>query len=206
MRRRDRPAPVLMKVWELRASEAIMTLATAVRPFRLGNSPETVDDRSPAGETLREMNELLRDTRPSVRMSRAIVVAVTVGAAVEAAAVPINLHAGVGTVVCLGLLAALALSVIRTTALMALAGRPLMNQLGELRRQTGAPVDPTVPWTPVRILPLASPAAVRDRAQRALAAAHFRSERLHLALGWATVAMIGFCAWSLALLITAGRI
>jgi hypothetical protein len=195
-----------MKMWEFGALEAIMTLATAVRPFRIGSSPENIDDRSAAGETLREMVELLRDARPSMLVSGITVAAVTVGVAVEAIAVPINLHAGVGTVICLGLLAVLVLSVIRTAALMGLAGRPLMDQLGELRRQTGAPVDPTVPWTPVRILPLASPMAVWDRAQHVLAAAHFRNARIHLALGWATVAMIGFCAWSLALLITAGRI
>jgi hypothetical protein len=195
-----------MKVWEPGALEAIMTLATAVRPFRNGRSFQTMDDRSAAGETLREMAELLRDARPSMLVSGITVAAVTVGVAVEAIAVPINLHAGVGTVICLGLLAVLVLSVIRTAALMLLAGRPLMDQLGELRRQTGAPVDPTVPWTPVRILPLASPMAVWDRAQHVLAAAHFRNARIHLALGWATVAMIGFCAWSLALLITAGRI
>lgn len=183
-----------------------MTLAAAVRPFRLADARETMIDRSPADETLREMAELLRDSRPGMLVSGVTVAAVTVGVVVEAVAVPVNLHAGVGTVVCLGLLAVLALSVVRTAALMLLAGRPLMNQLGELRRQTGAPVDPTVPWTPVRSLPLPPRSAVWDRAQAVLAAAHFRNARMHLALGWATVAMIGFCAWSLALLITAGRI
>jgi hypothetical protein len=183
-----------------------MTLAAAVRPFRLADVRETMIDRSPADETLREMAELLRDSRPGMVISGVTVAAVTVGVVVEAVAVPVNLHAGAGTVVCLGLLAGLALSVVRTAALMLLAGRPLMNQLGELRRQTGAPVDPTVPWTPVRSLPLPPRSAVWDRAQHVLAAAHFRNARMHLALGWATVAMIGFCAWSLALLITAGRI
>jgi hypothetical protein len=195
-----------MKVWESRALEAVMTLATAVRPFRAGSSLEIMSDRSRADETLREMAELLRDARPGMLVSGIIVAAVTVGAVVEAIAVPINLRAGAGTVICLGLLAVLALCLARTAVLMVVAGRPLMDQLGELRRQTGAPVDPTVPWTPVRTLPLASPAAVWDRAQHVLAAAHFRNARVHLALGWSTAAMIGFCAWSLALLITAGRI
>lgn len=183
-----------------------MTLATAVRPFRIGGADKTVVDSSPADETLREMAELLRDARPGMLVSGLTVAAVTVGVAVEAAAVPINLHAGVATVICLGLLAVLALSVIRTAVLMVVAGLLLMDQLGELRRQTGAPVDPTVPWTPVRTLPLAEPTAVWDRAQAVLAAAHFRNARIHLALGWATIAMIGFCAWSLALLIAGGRI
>ena len=183
-----------------------MTLATAVRPFRIGSSFEIMSDRSPADETLREVAELLRDARPGMWVSRITVAAVTVGVAVETAAVPINLHAGVGTVLCLGLLAVLALCVLRTAILMVGSGRPLMDQLGELRRQTGAPVDPTVPWTPVRALPLASATAVQKRLEHVLATAHFRNERMHQALGWSTVAMIGFCAWSLALLISAGRI
>jgi hypothetical protein len=195
-----------LKVWESGALEAIMTVATAVRPFRVGSSLEIMSDRSPADETLREMAELLRDARPGMLVSGITVAAVTVGAAVEVATVPINLHAGAGTAVCLGLLVVLALCVITTAVLMACSGRPLMDQLGELRRETGAPVDPTVPWTPVRTLPLPSAAAVRKRAEQVLAAAHFRNARLHLAMGWSTVAMIGFCAWSLALLITAGRI
>jgi hypothetical protein len=195
-----------MKMWESRPVEAIMTLATAVRPFRAGDSHETMIDRSSVDETLREMAELLRDARPGMLVSGVTVAAVTVGVAVEAVAVPVNLHAGIGTVVCLGLFAVLALSVIRTTTLMIVAGRPLLDQLGELRRQTGAPVDPTVPWTPVRRLPLPSRTTVLDCAQRVLAAAHFRNARIHLALGWAIITMISFCAWTLAVLILAGRI
>lgn len=184
-----------------------MTLATAVRPFRTGDAHETMIDRSPADDTLRELAELVRDARPGMLVSAVTIVAVTVGVAVEAVALPVNLHAGAGTVIFLGLFALLALCVLRTAILMIGAGRPLMDELGELRRQTGAPVDPTVPWTPVRRLPMTSGIAVWERrAHAVIAAAHFRNARIHLALTWATIAIISFCAWTLALLFLAGRI
>ena len=184
-----------------------MTIGTVVPAIRVSETGGPMTERQPSDEdTLREMAELLRDARPGMLVSGVTVAAVTVGVAVEEVALPVNLHPGVGTVLCLGLLAVLALSLIRTAVLMISAGRPLMDQLGELRRQTGAPVDPTVPWTPVRRLHVAARTTVWDRTQAVLAAAHFRNTRIQLALTWATVSIICFCAWTLMLLILAGRI
>ena len=183
-----------------------MVLGTVARPLRISETDGSMLDRPPTDDTLRDLAELLRDARPGMLVSGVTVAAVTVGVAIEAVAVPVNLHAGVGTVVCLGLLAVLALSVIRTAVLMIVAGRPLMDQLGELRRLTGAPVDPTVPWTPVGRLTATPRAVLQDRARAVLAAAHFRNVRIQLALTWATIAIICFCAWTLSLLILAGRI
>jgi hypothetical protein len=195
-----------MKLWESGAVEAIMVIGTAARPLRISETDGSMLDRPPTDDTLRDLAELLRDARPGMLVSGVTVAAVTVGVAIETVAVPINLHAGVGTVVCLGLLAVLALSVIRTAVLMIVAGRPLMDQLGELRRLTGAPVDPTVPWTPVGRPSVTPRAVLQDRARAVLAAAHFRNVRIQLALTWATIAIICFCAWTLSLLIVAGRI
>ena len=197
-------------MWESRTVEAIMTIGTGSGLLSTSETERSMIERPSAGDapedTLREMAEMLRDARPGMLVSGITVAAVTVGVAVETVAVPVKLHAGVGTVIYLGLLAVVALCVIRTAILMIVAGRPLMDQLGELRRLTGAPVDPKVPWTPMRRLPVMSPRAVGERAQAVLAAAHFRNSRIHLALTWATFAIVCFCAWSLALLILAGRI
>src|SRR5260370_3918743 len=92
VRRRDRLAPGLMKMWESRPVEAIMTLATAVRPFRAGDPHETMIDRSPVDETLREMAELPRDARPGMLVSGVTVAAVTVGVAGPAGPPPRHLH------------------------------------------------------------------------------------------------------------------
>jgi hypothetical protein len=187
--------------------EAIMTIGTAVRPIRVSEADCPMIDPPPADdEALREIAELLRDARPGALVSGVTVAVVTVGVAVEEVALPVRLHPGVGTVLCLGLVAVLALSLVRTAVLTISASRPLMDELGELRRQTGAPVDPTVPWTPVRTLHLASRTTARDRARAVLSAAHFRNTRIQLALTWATVAVICFCAWTLMLLVLAGRV
>ncbi|HUK69332.1 MAG TPA: hypothetical protein VLW50_11365 [Streptosporangiaceae bacterium] len=184
-----------------------MTIGTAVRPMRVSETGGPMIERQPSDdETLRELAELLRDARPGMLVCGVTVAALTVGVAVEEAALPVKLHPGVGTVLCLGLLAVLALSLVRTAVLMISAGRPLMDELGELRRQTGAPVDPTVPWTPVRTLHVVSKTTASDRARAVLAAAYFRNTRIQLALTWATVAIICFCAWTLMLLVLAGRI
>jgi hypothetical protein len=193
-------------MWELRALEAIMTIGATVRPIRISETGEPMNERPPAEDTLREMAELLRDARPGILVSGITVASVTVGVAIEEVLLPVKLHPGVGTVLCLGLLGVLALSLIRTAVLMISAGRPLMDELGELRRQTGAPVDPNVPWTPVTTLHFASRTTAWDRAQAVLAAAHFRNTRIQLALTWATVAIICFCGWTLMLLVLAGRI
>jgi hypothetical protein len=165
-----------------------------------------MSDRSPVDGTLREITEPLRDARRGMLVSGVIVAGVTAGGVVETVAVPVNLHAGAGTVICFGLLAVLELSVLRTVALMVGSGRPLMDEIGELRRQTGAPVYPAVPWTPSRTWLPPSPADVHRAQAVVLRAAHVRNARVHLALRWAIAAMISFCAWSLTLLITAGRL
>lgn len=180
-----------------------MAMGTAVWPV-YGETDRAMIDRP--DDALREMAELLRDTRPGMLVSGITVAAVTVGTAIEEMVLPMNLHAGAGTFLGLALLGILAVSVIRTAVLMIVAGRPLMDELGELRRRTGAPVDPTVPWTPVRRMPTANPTPGWERARAVLAAAHFRNARIHLALTWATVAIISFSAWTLVQLFLAGRI
>lgn len=178
-----------------------MKSATAVWPFRIGGPPATMSDRFPVDDQLREIAELRRDARRGMLVSGVIVAGVTVGVVVEAVAVPVDLHAYAGTVISLGLLSVLVLSLSKTVALMIRASLHLDDELDELRRQTFAPVNLTV-LSPVRTRLMWSPASV----QVALYAAHVRNARMHLALMWATVTMISFCAWSLTLLITAGRL
>jgi len=181
-----------------------MAIETSVN--RVGGMGTTMLDDSPADEVLREMAELLRDARPGMLVSGFTVAAVTVGVAVEETLLPMNLHAGAGSAASVGLLAVLALSVIRTAVLMISADRPLLDELGELRREIGAAVDPNVPWRPTRTRIAISQAPGWDRVRAMLAAAHFRSIRTHMALTWATFAIICFLAWTLVSLVVAGRL
>jgi hypothetical protein len=185
-----------------------MTLAAAGRPFRIGSVHETMTDYASDG-SLREMAGLIRAERAELRrgarfgtlFSRTTVAAIPVAVAVEALAMRGSLHMGIGTMVYLGLLVVLGLGVLRTATLMIQAERRLKDQFGELRHLTGAPVDPNVPWTPVRSLPGSPTTDIRDCSRAVLATAGFRNERIHLAVRWATFTLICFCAMSLLVLV-----
>lgn len=182
-----------------------MTTQTVLRPYRVSEDLDgAMIDRPPAADdVLREMTELLRDARPGMLVSGFTVPAVTVGVAIEEALLSTNLHTGFGSVLSVGLLAVLALTVIRTAILTLLAGRLMLDQLGELRREIGAPVDPTVPWTPMRNLTAVSEAPGWDRMRAIVAAAHYYSFRSHQALTWATLAIICFFIWTLVTVVVA---
>jgi len=193
-------------MWESRVVEAIMTTGTAVPPALLGEMGEVMIDPPPTDETVREVAELLGDTRPGMLVSGFTVAAVTVGVAVVAAVLPMRLNAGASTLLSLALLFIVMASVIRTVVLMISAGRPLLDELGELRRETGAPVDPTVPWTPMRMRTATSEAPDWDRVRALIAAVYFRNSRINLALTWATLAIISFLTWTFVTLMITGRI
>ncbi|SRR5216683_4656356 len=169
-------------------------------------SRDRAQGQTQAQETLGEMAALLGDTRPSVLIAGGVLAAVTVGAAVEVAALPVPLHASLGSVFYLGILAVVIMSLLRSLALLIVAGRPVVDALGELRRHTGAPVNPAVPWTPVQFEHDESSDLGWDQARALLSAANLRNARVHLALTWAGVTVGFFFAWTFVSLLLAGRI
>jgi hypothetical protein len=183
-----------------------MVVQTAVRQMRGRGTDDPRVDGPSTDETLRAMTELLREARPAMVVSGVAVAAVTAGVAVEEVILPTYVHGGVGAVLYVGFLGALVACVVRVVSLMISASRRLMDELGELRRQTGAPVDPRVPWTPVRNVSTSSPLLRRRRMEAVISAAHFRNLRVHQALGWAAISVICFFAWTLVSLIMTGRI
>jgi hypothetical protein len=183
-----------------------MVVQTAVRQMRGRDTDEPRTGGPSTDDTLRALIELLREARPAMVVSGVAVAAVIAGVAVEEVVLPASVHGGVGAVLYIGLLAALVGCVLRVVSLMFGANRRLIDELGELRRQTGAPVDPTVPWTPVRNVSILSPLLRRKRIEAVISAARFRNFRVHQALGWAALSVICFFAWTLVSLIIAGRI
>jgi len=185
---------------------AMIAIRAAVEPMRGSDTDGSMIDGPTADDTLDATAELLSDARPALVVSGVVISAVIIGVAVEEVVLPMNLHAGARSVVCAAMFAVLVVSVIRTVSLMITAGRQLTDELGELRRLIGAPVDPRAPWTQVRRQAPISTALWRERAQAVLAAARVRKLRAYLALGWAATAVICFAAWTLVPLILAGRI
>ncbi|WP_030167428.1 hypothetical protein [Spirillospora albida] len=82
--------------------------------------------------------------------------------------------------------------------------RTLIRALCDVRSRTGAPLDPSVPWTP-----FASAAALDERVRdaelrRLLAAAHRCGALAWLALAWAVASAVLFLFWALAAAMTGG--
>ena len=177
-----------------------MTLGTAPELWLCSTEEDRASERSVSrSEALADMGELLHDGRAGMLVCGVTIAAVTLGFALEEPQLARALHAG-AAVVCVVLLIALAASVVRTATLMIAAGSPLVDELGELRRRTGAPVDLSAPWIAAGGSAGPFPASGWEHVRVVLAAAHVRSVRIHRALIWASISAGCFFVWTLAVL------
>jgi hypothetical protein len=148
-----------------------------------------------------EMAGLLRDTRGYMLMGGGVLGAVTVGIALEAAFSARALRPGVAGVINAVLLCGLLVCWLRAAILLALAGRPVLNALSELRWGTGAPLDLRPRWT---TLP---PAGTKPeewtwiRAHLLLGAARLARQRFQLADTWTYVTAACFLVWTAVILL-----
>jgi hypothetical protein len=168
----------------------------------LGVDPEA-PDRGPAQNQIAEMAVLLSNTRGSTILGGSVLSALTIGIAVEAAFSPSVLRPGLAGAVSVSLLGCVILCWLRATALLLLAGRPVLDQLNDHRWRTGAPLDPRVRW-------LRPPAAEDDeggwswaRVNMMLGAARVRRERIQLAEIWTFITVACFLFWTAAVLLGA---
>jgi hypothetical protein len=102
---------------------------------------------------------------------------------------------GAWTLGSLGLLVLVMVSWLRTSLLVVLAERPVAGALGELRRVTGAPVDPSAPWLPLGVRPIPASDLGWDHVVPLIAATNLRHARARLAFSWAVITTTGFCVW-----------
>jgi hypothetical protein len=159
-----------------------------------GNGNET------AQELLTEMAALIRDTRPCLLVSGAVAAAVLIGLAVESTALPVG-RPGPGAVAVTALFVVVALCLLRTLALIVLAGLPLGQALSQQRLSAGAPLDPRAPWASVPAPERASEAWGWGRAHLLLSQARFRAERIQSATSWALITAGAFLACTAATLL-----
>ena len=160
-------------------------------------------DRGPAQDVIEEMAKLLRDTRGGVLLGGSVLSALTIGIAVEAAFSPSVLRPGLAGAVSVSLLGCVILCWLRATALLLLAGRPVLDQLNDHRWRTGAPLDPRVRWL--------RPPAAEDgeggwswgRVNMMLGAARVRRERIQRAETWTFITVACFLLWTAAVLLGA---
>ena len=144
-----------------------------------------------AQELLAEMAALIRDTRPYLIVSAAVAAAVLIGLAVESTTLPVG-RPGPGAVAVTALFAAVALCLLRTLALIVLAGLPLGHVLSQQRASAGAPLDPRAPWASVPVTEATSEPWAR--AHLLLSQARFRADRIQAATNWALITTAAFLA------------
>jgi hypothetical protein len=158
-------------------------------------------DQGPAQETIGEMAGLLRDTRGSMLLGGSVLSAITVAIGLEAAFSTRAVRPGLVGAVNVALLSGLLLCWLTAVILMALASRPVHNELSDMRWKTGAPLDPRAGW-------LSLPPAGSDRhewtwarAHLLLGAARLARRRSQVADTWTYVTAAYFLVWTILILL-----
>jgi hypothetical protein len=114
--------------------------------------------------------------------------AATVGAALLVRGQPLSL----GMV---GLLIPVIVSWLVTAALVLYSEGPVTSAFAELRRVTGAPVDPSAPWVPLGVQTLADLEVTWDYIVPVIAATRRQHERTRRALSAAVLTTAAFLVW-----------
>lgn len=153
-----------------------------------------IDDRS--GDHVPAVTDVIAvtgDTRRLIHLCTGLLAAVLVGAAAVASAL---LGRGQAlTLGSVGLLIPVMLSWLVTAVLVLLAEGPVTGALAELRLRTGAPVDPSAPWSPLGVRPLSDAETTWGYVVPLIAAVTRRHARTRLACGAAIVTTTLFLLW-----------
>jgi len=133
------------------------------------------------------------DTRRLTHISAGLLAAVLVGAASLGAALlvrgePLNLGS-------LGLLMPVLMSWLVTAALVLFSAGPVTSAFAELRRATGASIDPSAPWVPLGVEPLADSEVTWNYIVPLIAATRRQHARARLALSVAVLTTGAFLLW-----------
>jgi hypothetical protein len=133
------------------------------------------------------------DTRRLTHVSAGLLAGVLIGAAAVSATLASRDKAlGLGSV---ALLVPVIVTWLATGLLLLLSEGPVTSALGELRRVTGAPVDPSAPWRPLGLESLADAEVTWDYVVPLIAAATRRHARARFALGAAFMTTAMFLLW-----------
>jgi hypothetical protein len=156
--------------------------------------------REPAHAAISEMAGLLHDTRGSMVTDGCLLGAITIGLALDAGLTTRALR-GLAAVTNLGLLSGTVFCWLAAVFLLAWASRPVLSAVSELRRVTGAPLDPRPGW--VTMPPTgADPAEwTWHRALLLLGAARLARSRMQLADAWTYFTGGCFLAWTMVVIL-----
>ena len=189
--------------------------APAIWPTQKYEATEPIDDDTgktaasaqvrpgdePPHALISEMADLLRDTRASMVTDGCLLGAISIGLAVEAGLAVRALRASLVGLVSIGLLGGTAFCWLAAISMLALAGRPVLNAVSELRWVTGAPLDPRPGW--VTLPPVGADPAVwtSNRAYLLLGAARLTRYRMQIADTWTYCTSGCFLAWTVVVIL-----
>jgi hypothetical protein len=166
-----------------------------------GPANQTFPDQGPALAAIGEMAGLLQDTRSNLLTDGAVLGAIMIGIALEAAFSAQVVRMGAMGIINCGLLCGLLLCLLRAVTLLVLAGRPVLNALSELRWRTGAPLDPRAPWLTLPPMEANPPEWTWIRAHLLLSAARLTRYRIQLADTWTYATAVSFLLWTAVILL-----
>jgi hypothetical protein len=166
-----------------------------------GTQHQAPPDQEPALAAISEMAGLLHDTRSNLLAGCSVLSAITIGIALEAAFSAGALRPGVVGVINGGLLCGLFLCWMGAVTLLAMAGRPVLNALSELRWRTGAPVDRRPRWLTLPPMEANAGEWTWTRANLLLGAARLARYRIQLADTWVYVTAVVFLVWTAVILL-----
>jgi hypothetical protein len=140
-----------------------------------------------------EVIAITGDTRRLTHISGGLLGVVLAGAATVGAALLVRGQLpALGT---LGLLIPVVMSWLVTAALVLNSEGPVASAFAELRRATGAPIDPSAPWVPIGVHPLADAEVTWDYIVPLIAATRRQRERACRALSAAILTTAAFLLW-----------
>jgi hypothetical protein len=165
-----------------------------------GGSPPVTQRRWEPAVALARIISLLSDTRRLILVTGALLAASVVAVGIVSS---VLLGRGIGfSLGSVGLLLPVLLTWMVSAVLLVQTESPVADVLGEVRRVTGAPVEPSAPWRSLGVRPMGEPDAEWDPVQF-IGIVNFQHSRARLALFWAVIATAGCLAWTVFMLAVA---
>jgi hypothetical protein len=162
-----------------------------------GGGPRVPQGRWEPAVALAQLISLLSGTRRLILVTGALLAASVVGVAIVSS---VLLGRGIGfSLGSVGLLLPVLLTWMASGVLLIQTESPVADVLGEVRRVTGAPVEPSAPWRSLGVRPMGEPDVEWDPVQF-IGIVNFQHSRARLALFWAVIATAGCLAWTVFML------
>lgn len=153
-------------------------------------------DGESAHAVIGEIARLLRETRANMLTAGCMLAAIVIGIAQDARFAARTREATMFHAFSIGVMLGTVCCWLAAVILLAVAGRPVLNTLSELRWGTGSPLDPRAPWLTLPPVGDNPEQWTWIRAHFLLAAARITRHRIQRADTWTYVAACCFVLWT----------